>query len=131
MYEAKQATIAVVDDDAQMSQAIERLLNAAGFHVAAFRSAEDLLGDDATVTADCFVLDIQLPGISGFELQRRIALRRAGAPVIFITGHEDPSFRGRAQAAGAVALFTKPFQGQALLAAAARALGRQARTEGA
>jgi FixJ family two-component response regulator len=115
-------TIVLVDDDAEMRQAVERLLSAAGFHAMTFRSAEALLEDEVAVQADCFILDIHLPGISGFELQQRIALRGAVAPVIFITAHDDPASRAHAQAAGAVALLTKPFRRQPLLAAIADAL---------
>jgi len=115
-------TIVVVDDDAEMGHAIERLLSAAGFRATTFRSAEAMLEYEAAVTADCFILDVHLPGISGFELQRRIALRRAVAPVIFITAYDDSAAREHAQAAGAVALFAKPFKGRPLLAAIAGAL---------
>ena len=115
-------TIAVVDDDAEMNQAIERLLSAAGFRALTFHSAEALLEDDVAIRADCFILDIKLPGISGFELQQRMTLRGAMAPVIFITAYDDPATRARAEAAGAVALLTKPFRGQPLLAAIAGAL---------
>jgi FixJ family two-component response regulator len=115
-------TIVVVDDDAQMGQAVERLLSAAGFRATTFRSAEALLADEAAMRADCFVLDIHLPGISGFELQQRIVRRGTAAPVIFITAYDDPASRAHAQAAGAVALFAKPFGGRPLLAAIAGAL---------
>jgi FixJ family two-component response regulator len=121
MSDAKR-TIVVVDDDAEMGQAIERLLSAAGYRTATFQSAEAMLEDEAAVKADCFILDIHLPGISGFELQQRIAMRSTVAPVIFITAYDDLASREQAQATGAVALFAKPFRGQPLLAAIADAL---------
>lgn len=119
-------TIAVVDDDAGMGKAIERLLNVAGYGTTSFRSAEALLDDDVAVrAADCFILDIQLPGLSGFELHGQIAMRRAIAPVIFITAHDDPATREQAQALGAAAFFAKPFRRQPLLVAIAGALVMQ------
>ena len=114
----------MVDDDAEMGQAIERLLSAAGYRTTTFQSAEALLEQEAAVRADCFILDIHLPGISGFELQQRLALRGDVAPVIFITAYDDLAAREQAQATGAVALFAKPFRGQPLLAAIAGALVR-------
>lgn len=115
-------TIIVVDDDADMNQALERLLNAAGFEPTMFRSGEALLADGAATTADCFILDVHLPGISGFELQERIALCGAVAPVIFITAYADSAARERAREAGAAGFFSKPFSGQPLLAAIQQAL---------
>lgn len=115
-------TIVVVDDDTEMNQALERLLSAAGFRAATFLSAEAMLGDAAGMRADCFILDVQLPGASGFELQRQIALRGVAKPVIFITARDDAATRGQAQALGAAAYFAKPFNGQQLLAAIAGAL---------
>jgi FixJ family two-component response regulator len=121
MSEARR-TVVVVDDDSEMSEAVERLLSAAGFHAMAFGSAEALLEDGTAIGADCFILDIHLPGISGFELQKQILLRRAVAPVIFITAHDDSAAREHALAAGAVAFFAKPFRGQPLLSAITDAL---------
>jgi CheY-like chemotaxis protein len=115
-------TIIVVDDDAEMGQAISRLLSAAGYRTTTFPSAEALLADEAFMRADCFILDIHLPGLSGFELRQRIAQRGVKTPVIFITAYDDAATRKQAQAAGAVALFTKPFRAQPMLAAIAGAL---------
>lgn len=117
-------TIVVVDDDAEMSEAIEGLLAAAGYRALTFPSAEALLANEAAASADCFILDIHLPGLSGFELQQRIAARADAAPVIFITAYDDLDSRERAQAVGAVALFAKPFRGQPLLAAIVGALSQ-------
>jgi FixJ family two-component response regulator len=105
-----------------MNQAIERLLNAAGFRARTFASAEALLASDAAATAKCLVLDIHLPGLSGFELRRHLADAGWTLPVIFITAYDDPDSQAQAQSAGAIAYFTKPFPGQSLVAAITRAL---------
>jgi FixJ family two-component response regulator len=114
--------IIVVDDDAQMNQAIERLLNAAGFHAVTFPSAEALLAAGAVANAACMVLDIHLPGLSGFELRQRLELDGARPPVIFITAYDDPASRAQAQEADATAYFTKPFPGQSFLTAIDQAI---------
>ena len=116
--------IVVVEDDAGMRKAIERLLRAAGFHVVLFPSAEALLETDAANSAGCLVLDIQLPGLSGFELRRRLLASGHNAPVIFITAHDEASARDEAQRLDCIAYFRKPFEGSALLEAIRRALNR-------
>jgi FixJ family two-component response regulator len=115
--------IVIVDDDPGMNKAIARLLNAAGFAPVPFPSAEALLESGGDAGAACLVLDVHLPGISGFELRRR--LKRAGSmtPVIFITAYDDPASQEQAQDAGAVALFRKPFTGRSLITAINRAEG--------
>jgi FixJ family two-component response regulator len=115
-------TVVVVDDDAEMRQAIKRLLGAAGYRTMTFSSAEALLESEASADADCFVLDVHLPGISGFELQQQMALRGVATPVIFITAYDDLACREQAKAIGAVAIFAKPFSAQPMLAAIAGAL---------
>jgi FixJ family two-component response regulator len=115
-------TILVVEDDASMSQAIERILRAGGFEVVMFPSAEAALETDAAATAHCLVLDIRLPGVSGFELYRRLAQCGSKAPVIFITAHDEPAVREEAQRLGARSFLSKPFPGRMLLDAIAQAL---------
>jgi FixJ family two-component response regulator len=114
MLQAK-SKIVVVEDDAEMRQAVERLLNAAGFQTQAFPSAEAMLERNSFADAACLVLDIHLPGVSGFELYQLVAVRRDALPVIFITADDEPDSRSRAQEAGAVGYFTKPFGGETLL----------------
>ena len=121
MTEAKHR-IVIVDDDAGMMHAMERLLNAAGYQSVAFSSAEALLDTDATTTAECLVLDIHLPGLSGFDLGFHLRQTGYHAPIIFITAFDDPDSRRRAQANWAAGYFIKPFPGQALLAAIAKAI---------
>jgi FixJ family two-component response regulator len=112
--------IVVVDDDAGMNQAIERLLSAAGLRVLTFPSGEALLEGGAAGTAACLVFDIHLPGLSGFELHER--LRRGGT-----TAYGDPASLAQARVAGAAGYFTKPFSGPAFLEAIANAVRPRAK----
>ena len=114
-------SIVVVEDDAAMSKAIERLLRAAGFQSNFFASAEELLQTDAVTSADCLVLDIHLPGISGLELGRRLVTSNRTKPVIFITGQDEAFLQNEAQRLGC-AYLRKPFQGKELLEAIRRAI---------
>lgn len=109
--------IIVVDDDMSMSQAIERLLAAAGCHARTFASAEQLLESGASSEAAVLILDIQLPGMSGLDLCRHLMAAGGVPPVIFITGRDRPETRDQALRSGAVAYFTKPFAGQDLIRA--------------
>jgi FixJ family two-component response regulator len=109
-------SIVLVEDDAGMSKAIERLLRAAGFQPASFASAEELLQTEAVDSAACLVLDIHLPGLSGLELGRLLIGSGRAKPIIFITGKDEPSLRDEARRLGS-AYFRKPFEGKALLEA--------------
>lgn len=113
-------SIVVVEDDAGMSKAIERLLRAAGFQSVSFASAEELLQTKAVDSAACLVLDIHLPGLSGLELGRLLAASGRAKPLVFITGQDEPSLRDEAQRLGC-GYFHKPFEGKALLEAIRRA----------
>jgi FixJ family two-component response regulator len=115
-----QQFIVVVEDDAGMKKAIERLLRAAGFQSVSFASAEELLQTEAADDAACLVLDIHLPGISGLELGRLLTSRRA-RPIIFITAQDEARLRYEAERLGCV-YFRKPFEGKALLEAIRQAI---------
>jgi len=117
-------TIVVVEDDASMSQALERILRAGGFEAVVFASAEAALEAGAE-TADCLVLDIRLPGMSGFELYRQLVHCGSEAPVIFVTAHDEPALREEAERLGASGFLPKPFAGRMLLDAVAQALSSQ------
>src|SRR5262245_34450102 len=119
---ALRQNIIVVDDDAGMNLALQRLLNAAGFRAITFPSGEALLESKAAGEAGCLVMVIHLPRLSGFELQRRFQQSGTARPVIFITAYEDPTSQAEAQGAGAIAYLTKPFPGRRLLAAVTEAL---------
>ena len=114
--------IIVVEDDASMSRAIARILRAGGFEVVMFSSAEAALEDETVVTAGCLVLDIHLPGMSGFDLYRRLTQSGGTPPVIFITAHDEPAVREEAERMGASCYLPKPFSGRALLKAVTQAL---------
>ncbi|RYD19775.1 MAG: response regulator [Verrucomicrobiaceae bacterium] len=109
--------IVVVDDDTSMCLAIERLLSAAGWRVRRYGSAEELLAADGHESAGALVLDINLPGISGLELHRKLRARGNARPVFFITGQEREDTREQVRAAGAAGFFTKPFDGVELIRA--------------
>jgi FixJ family two-component response regulator len=116
--------VAVVDDDESVCRSIKRLLLSAGIGAETFVSGEDFLNALAAVPSfspDCVILDIQMPGINGLEVQRQLAPR--DLPVIIITAHDDITVRERAMASGATAYLRKPFNGSALIKAVELALG--------
>lgn len=110
-------TIAIVEDDPSMLQGLNRLLSARGFNVQAFSSAELFLEDAANCKAACLLLDIQLSGISGIELKRRLASSGGNLPVIFMTGIYDEAVRREALEVGCVAFLKKPFLAKLLIEA--------------
>jgi FixJ family two-component response regulator len=111
------STVCIVDDDTSLLRALQRLVTAAGFSAVPFVSAEAFLASDYRAGCGCLVLDVNLGGLSGFELHERLVAAGARIPVVFITGHDDVSTRERAHAAGAVAYLRKPFDDELLLAA--------------
>jgi FixJ family two-component response regulator len=115
--------IAVVEDHEGLRRALVRLLQASGHEVRSYASAEELLASEERRRAACLILDVRLPGLSGFELHERLAAEGADVPVIYVTAHDDPAARERAAREGA-AFFLKPVERAPLLAAVARALGR-------
>ncbi|HEY2615498.1 MAG TPA: response regulator [Chthoniobacterales bacterium] len=117
----------LVDDDASFRRSTERLLESAGFAVAPFSSARDFLRSKRPDGASCLVLDVQLPGVSGLDLQRELNKRGSKMPIIFITGHGDIPMSVRAIKAGAVEFLTKPFRDRDLLRALEQALKLRAK----
>lgn len=116
--------IAVVDDDQSVREALENLISSVGLDVRLFASAEDFLSSDTPSQTDCAILDVRLPGISGVELQKRLAADRQNIPVIIITAQGDDKTQDEAVAAGAIAFLKKPFKEEVLLAALESALDR-------
>jgi len=110
-------TVYVVDDDEFIRKALKRLLGSVGYHALTFGSAEALLELPLTQGEGCLVLDIRLPGMTGFELQEELSLRGTKYPVLFMTAHDNPQWRERAREAGAVAFLKKPFLEQNLFEA--------------
>jgi FixJ family two-component response regulator len=106
--------ISIVDDDLSVRRALRRLVQSAGYAVATFASALGLLDSSMLSRTACVVLDIYLPGMSGFDLQERLALDRPSLPIIFITAQDDPVTRDRVRQSGVAAL-RKPFDDHALL----------------
>jgi len=122
MLEPIKLPIVVVEDDDGMRKALDRLLRAAGYQPLLFSSAEAFLGTATAHLAACLVLDIRLPGLSGFELRRRLAASGHHPPVIFITAQDDAATREEARQLACLAYFHKPFEGVALLDAIRQAL---------
>jgi FixJ family two-component response regulator len=114
---AHRSHIAIVDDDPAMRQAVGRLCGAASLANRSFSSAEEFLASDAPEEASFLILDIQLPGLSGFELHEALTKRGLQLPVVFITGQDQPLSREKARKAGAAAYLTKPFSAADLIAA--------------
>ncbi|CAN5222521.1 response regulator transcription factor [soil metagenome] len=117
-------TVFVVDDDASMRVALASLLRSVSLSCKAFESAQDFLQEPDPRGAACLLLDVRLPGSSGFEVQQAVIDRGRGIPIIFITGHGTIPMTVRAMKAGAVEFLTKPFADDTLLDAIHRALER-------
>jgi FixJ family two-component response regulator len=109
--------VAVVDDDESVRKAIKRLINSIGLRVKDFASAEDFLQSGESNEAACLILDVRLPGMSGLELQSKLAADNCQVPIIFVSAHSDEQTRSQALEAGAVDFLEKPFREQALLRA--------------
>jgi len=115
--------ISVVDDDISVRKSLDRLIRSVRMDVKVFESAEDFLESEQPCKADCLILDVRLPGMSGLELHRHLLASKCNVPVIFITAHgSDDQARSQAASAWTVAYFIKPFSGDELLDAVNRAL---------
>src|SRR5499426_1337398 len=121
---ADDSCVFVVDDDRAMRESLRNLLRSAGLNVQTFASAQEFLTRQRPEAPSCLVLDVQLPGLSGLELQQELAKDEVQMPIIFFTGHGDIPMAVRAMKAGASDFLTKPFRDQDLLNAIAQALHR-------
>jgi FixJ family two-component response regulator len=115
-------SVAIIDDDASANRALGRLLRGAGFDPKGFDSAETFLADPMRPAFGCLLVDIQLTGMSGLELQRRLQAEGSRLPVIFITAHDDPAAREEAVRRGCLAFFRKTDPGALIVDALRRAI---------
>lgn len=122
----------VVDDEELVRKALSALLRSVGYRVKAFATAQELYDDPALQEANCLILDVRLPFLSGLDFQQKLADMDVKLPVIFITGHGDIPMTVRAMKAGAADFLAKPFRDQDILDAVAAAAekNRRARTSG-
>lgn len=118
------SVVFVVDDNVFIREAMSSLIRSAGMRVVTFSSANEFLQQPAPDVPACLVLDVNLPGMNGMELQRELARKNNNIPIIFITGHGDIPMSVRAMKAGAVEFLTKPFRDQDLLDAIQQAIKR-------
>jgi FixJ family two-component response regulator len=117
-------TVFVVEDSAEVRNALSRVLTAAGHHVRSFESAEGFLSEQDQMAPGCLLLDVCMPGLNGIELQRELAASPAPRPIVFLTGMGDIQTSVHAMKEGAVDFLTKPVEADRLLAAIDQALRR-------
>ncbi|MGA7309665.1 MAG: response regulator [Pseudolabrys sp.] len=119
---SKVPVIAIVDDDESFRRATMNFVRSLGYGTAAFDSAEAFLESDHIHNTDCLITDVQMPGMTGIELQDRLIAQGHRLPVIFITAFPEMRARAQALAAGAVGFLAKPFNDQRLIACLNEAL---------
>ena len=107
--------ISVVDDDESVRRTTTLLIESFGFRAAAFESAETFLNSGHLHDTSCLIVDVQMPGMDGLQLQSHLAAAGCGIPIIFITAYESKDSRQRAMQAGAAAFLGKPFSDEQLL----------------
>lgn len=117
-----QTYVAVVDDDESVCRALSRLLRAEGIQPVSYPSAEAFLADTKRPLFDCLVFDVQLGGMSGIDLHQQLKASGSSTPVIYITAHDEPETRERAEAAGSAAYFRKTAPGRDVLESIRRAV---------
>ncbi len=120
--------IAIVDDDPSAREGLQSLIESAGWMTETFASAQDFLARPGAEAPSCLVLDLQLPGLSGLDLQKRMAEVGLEIPIVFLTGHGNIPASVQAMKAGAVEFLTKPFDEEELLRAVLEAIERDRRT---
>jgi FixJ family two-component response regulator len=107
--------ISIVDDDASFRRAIAQLIESLGYAVATFGSAEEFLRSEHVGDTACLISDVQMPGMSGIELQNRLIARGHRVPIIFVTAYSASEARVQALAAGALGFFDKPLSEEKLI----------------
>jgi len=121
------AFVFVVDDDTSVRESLRNLIRSAGFSVQTFSSAQEFLASQRPQAPSCLVLDVQLPGLSGLDLQQELARGGIQIPIIFISGHGDIPMSVRAMKAGALEFLTKPIKDEDLLDAIQQAIAHDHR----
>jgi FixJ family two-component response regulator len=124
--QSRRKVVAVVDDDPSMLRAMKDLLDAYGFATMVFRSAEEFLASDLATQVDCLLLDINLSGMSGIELQRQLKASHSTIPVIFMTALDDEVMHKQAAETGCITCLRKPFPPRQLIDAIESAAPRAA-----
>jgi FixJ family two-component response regulator len=125
--EPEAVIIAIVDDDLSVRRGLQRLVRSAGWKAEAFASAQEFLARSRAESPNCVLLDLQLPGLSGLDLQKRMAEVGLEIPIVFLTGHGNIPASVQAMKAGAVQFLTKPVDEQELLHAIEEAVERDQR----
>jgi FixJ family two-component response regulator len=117
--------ISVVDDDPAVVEAMVSLIQSVGYKGKGFHSAEDFLNSRQLVQTSCLILDVRMPSMGGFELQRQLAAGNYRIPIIFITAYDSDDVRIQALQAGAAGLLCKPFGQESLFQAVRFAMANQ------
>jgi FixJ family two-component response regulator len=115
--------ISIVDDDEPTRESTKGLVRSLGYRAATFASAEEFLQSDTLGTTGCLITDVQMPGLSGIDLQRGLIARGIQMPTIFITAFPEEETRARAMKAGALGYLSKPFHEESLLKCLDEAFG--------
>ena len=116
--------ISIVDDDESFRRALARFIRSLGYAVASFGSAEEFLQSNRLDDTACLITDVQMPGISGLELQGALLAQGSRIPIIFVAADPGSKVRGKALAAGALGFLTKPFREETLISFLDQALAR-------
>jgi CheY-like chemotaxis protein len=124
---SKSQIVSIVDDDASVRAAMQSLLRSLGLVAFVFESAEDFLRSPRVGDSSCLITDVQMPGMSGLDLQDCLIAQGTHIPTIFITAFPQQSIRSRAQAGGALGLLEKPFAGRTMIELVRQALATQPR----
>lgn len=122
-------SVAIVEDDDGLRMALQRMLRAWGYHTLSYDSAEAALGDAVVALADCLVVDLNLPAMSGLDLVERLRQRGVHAPAVAISAHDEAPLRQRMRQCGIEHFLAKPFRGSALVRSVDAALGERRRSE--
>jgi FixJ family two-component response regulator len=119
-----QLLIAIVDDEEPVRDATKSLVRSLGYRASTFASADDFLKSKQIHGTSCLITDVQMPGLSGIDLQEQLVARGHCIPIIFMTGYPNDSVRARAMKAGAVCFLNKPFSEDRFIGCIEKALGR-------